>query len=68
MSEAQEFSQDRKRGPPSEENGEITTLKNRTSVYAGGTVSVRRKRVAARFIPAWPKADHAGSRKLKAYP
>ena len=49
-------------------NGEITTRKDRASVYVGGTVSVRRKLVAAKFIPAWPKAGHIGSRKLNLTP
>ena len=40
-------------------NAEIATLKERVSDYAGGTVSVRRKLVAAKVIPAWPKVGHA---------
>ena len=40
-------------------DAEISALRERASDYAGGTVSVKRKLVAAKVIPAWPKVGHA---------
>ena len=37
----------------------ISSLEKRASDYAGGTVSVRRRLVAEKVIPAWPKVGHA---------
>ena len=37
----------------------IGSLKDRSSDYSGGTVSVRRRLEAAKVIPAWPKVGHA---------
>ena len=38
---------------------EIAALRERSSDYSGGTVSVRRQLEAAKVIPAWPKVGHA---------
>ena len=37
----------------------IASLKDRAPDYSGGTVSVRRRLIAAKVIPAWPKVGHA---------
>ena len=38
---------------------EIIALQERAPDYAGGTISVRRKRIAEKVIPAWPKVGKA---------
>ena len=44
---------------PFELDAEISSLRERSSDYSGGTVSVRRKLIAEKVIPAWPKEGHA---------